>query len=362
MKQQNDTIGRAGRAFAGSANYGRREELEKAEDMTTGNAELKATLNLQRKAAIARGGAFDHAGRVRVERMADFDMSRTIFGGLEGLARKFMMEKLAKEPVWDPTVAADIDAAYAEVESTSPAPSIDQRLIDFMTEECDFSMEHADGTFLEHLVFCHDYAARYYPEHSPNVALLHSILGTATNTFAMDASKIPKLKAQLTDFEATHVETFPSILRLLYNNDLLDELEQNLHRVAELEALHFHRVIDNEPLTITGEDLWINLNYHLMHFVDFMPAANWATYRADPLLLMFARLSGLLDRVGQRQAQVDVSFPGAKAAPLREDRTLLGRIIGLLPASVTLKLARSSIQEYSKLAGHDLTYKLEWAN
>ena len=95
---------------------------------------------------------------------------------------------------------------------------IDQRLIDFMIDECDFSMEHADGTFLEHLVFCHHYAARHYPEHSPNVALLHSILGTATNTFAMDAGKLPKLKALLTEFEAIHVETFPSILRLLYNN------------------------------------------------------------------------------------------------------------------------------------------------
>ena len=43
----------------------------------------------------------------------------------------------------------------------------------------------ADGTFLEHLLFCHDYAARHSEDHSPNVALLHSILGTATNTFAM---------------------------------------------------------------------------------------------------------------------------------------------------------------------------------
>lgn len=50
------------------------------------------------------------------------------------------------------------------------------------------------------------------------MALLHSILGTATNTFAVDAGKIPKLKALLTEFEAIHVETFPSIL-LLYNND-----------------------------------------------------------------------------------------------------------------------------------------------
>lgn len=323
-------------------------------------AELKATLSLQRKAAIAQGGAFDHAGRVRVQRIADFDMSRTIFGGLEGIARKFMDEKLAKEPVWDDAAAAEIEAAYAEGESAQPAPTIDQRLIKFMIDECDFSMEHADGTFLEHLVFCHDYSARHYPEHSPNVALLHSILGTATNTFAMDAGKIPNLKALLTAFEAIHVETFPSILRLLYNNGLLEELEQNMHRLGELKALHCYRVIDNEPLTIDAENLWIDLNYHLMHFVDFMPSANWSTHQADPLLQMFEKLSSLLDRAGQRQAQVEVAFPDTKTAPVRETRTLFGRIIGLLPASVTLKLARKSIQEYSEKAGHDLAYQLDW--
>lgn len=182
--------------------------------------------------------------------MTDFDMGRTIFGGLMGTARKFMFEKLVREPVWDKSRAAEIEAAYSAGESVQAAATIDQRLIDFMIEECDFSMEHADGTFLEHLVFCHDYAAHHYPEHSPNVALLHSILGTATNTFAMDAAKIPKLKALLTDFEALHVETFPSILRLLYDNSLLDDLEANAHRLGEFEAPHCHRVIDNEPLTI----------------------------------------------------------------------------------------------------------------
>ncbi|WP_291010567.1 hypothetical protein [Hydrogenophaga sp.] len=324
-------------------------------------AELNATLSLQRKAAIARGGAFDHAGRVRVERMADFDMSRTIFGGLEGIPRKIMDEKLAKESVWDHAAEADIEASYAEAESAHPPPKIDEQLINFMINECDFSMEHADGTFLEHLVFCHHYAARHYPQHSPNVALLHSILGTATNTFAMDAGKIPKLKALLTDFEAIQVETFPSILRLLYNNDLLEEVEGNMHRVGKLKALRFHRVIDNEPLTIDADNFWINLNYHLMHFVDFVPAANWSTHRSDPLLQMFERLSNLLDHAGQRQAKVEVAFPKAKTASVGEVRTLFGRISGLLPPAVKLTLARKSIRQYSKMAGHNLAYQLEWA-
>ena len=328
---------------------------------TTNSAELKATLNLQRKAALTAGGAVDHAGRVMVKRMPDFDMGRTIFGALEGLPKLFMSEKLAKEPVWSTSASTEVEAAYAESEAAQPAPDIDQRLVDFMVNECDFSMEHADGSFLEHLVFCHDYAARYYSEHSPNVALLHSILGTATNTFAMDAAKIPQLKALLTDFEATQVETFPSILRLLYNVEFLEELESNLHRLDTIETLHFNRVIDNEPLAIDAEAMWVNLNYHLMHFVDFMPAANWSTHSADPLLQMFNRLSSLLDSAGQRQAQVDVTFPTAKRAPVDEERTPFGRVVGLLPAAVTLKLAKKSIVEYSQACGHDLSYRIDWA-
>jgi hypothetical protein len=191
---------------------------------------------------------------------------------------------------------------------------------------------------------------------------LHSILGTATNTWAMDAAKIPKLRELLTDFEALHVEVFPSTLRLFYDGGLLDELDANLHRLDDLEALRLHRVIDNEPLEIDAENLWINFNYHLMHFVDFMPAANWSTHRADPLLQMFERLSGFLDRAGKREATVDVAFPDEKVAAVGEKRTVFGRISGLLPASVTLKLAKKSIQEYSEEAGHDLSYELVWRN
>lgn len=330
-------------------------------DTTTDHARLEATLNLQRKAAIVHGGAVDHAGRVCVVPMSDFDLGRTIFGGLNGLPKKFMEEKLAKEPEWSRDEAAAIEAAYSAEAAAHPAPPIDQRLIDFMVDECDFSMEHADGTFLEHLVFCHDYAARHYPEHSPNVALLHSILGTATNTFAMDASKIPGLRALLTDFEALQVEVFPSTLRLFYNGEFLAELEDNLHRLERLETLHLHRVIDNAPLTIDAENLWVNLNFHLMHFVDFMPVANWRWHRGDPLLQMFQRLSDLLDRAGERRARVDVRFPISGAPPIDEERTLFGHVAGRLPGSVTLKLARKSIQDYSAEAGHDLSYRLTWS-
>ena len=323
---------------------------------------LEATLNLQRKAALAWGKATDHAGRVQVVPMDDFDMGRTIFGGLEGaLPRMVMRDKLAKEVFWSDPAVREIEAAYAASEREAPAPKIDQRLIDFMVDECNFSMEHADGTFLEHLVFCHDYSAKHYPQHSPNVALLHSILGTATNTFAMKVEKLPKLRELLTDFEALQVEAFPSILRLFYNFAFLPELKNNVGRLDKLKAVHFHRVIDNEPLTIDAENLWIQLNFHLMHFVDFMPAANWGAHLSDPLMQQFEELSDFLNVAGLRQAKVEVEFPKGKVKAVGEAPTFAGRVSEAIPMPVKKTLARKSIQKYSNKIGHSLDYRLEWA-
>ena len=322
---------------------------------------LDVAHNFQRKAALAHGGAIDHAGRVRIVPMTDFDMGRTIFGGLEGaVPRTVMHDKLAREPFWSDAATQTIDADYARAEAATPTPAMNPDLIAFMEQECDFSMEHADGTFLEHLAFCHDYSARYFPAHSANVALLHSILGTGTNTFAMKVEKLPALRERLTPFEALHVEAFPSLLRLFYDQGLLAELTANLHRLDRLEALHFYRVIDNAPISIGAEDLWIQLNYHLMHFVDFMPAANWWMRRNDPLMLQFRELSVFLDRAGQRRARVEVTFPTTPTAAVGEKPTLVGRLSGALPTALTLKLARKTIRQYSDAIGHSLDYRLVW--
>jgi hypothetical protein len=338
------------------------EELSMGTHSSAESAQLLATLNMQRKAAIAKGGAFDFAGQVQIERMPDFDLDRTIFSELAGIGRKFMSDRLSKEAVWDRAAAADIEAAYAQAQTAQPIPPIDPRLIQFMVDECDFSMEHADGTFLEHLVFCHHYAARHYPGYSPNVALLHSILGTSTNVFAMKPEKLPKLKALLTEFEAIHVDAFPSVYRLL-NTGLMEDLEQNAHRLGKLKTLHYHRVIDNEPLSIDATNFWIQLNYHLIHLVDFVPTANWSLHRADLFLQIFERLSQVLNRAGQRQAQVEFSLPKDKIAAVGETVTLFGRISRLLlsPAA-NLALTRKTIRQYSAKCGHDLSYRLEWAD
>jgi hypothetical protein len=241
----------------------------------TQSAAVRPEPNYQRKAAIAHGGAVDHSGAVAVLPIPDFDLDRTIFQTLEGKAARYVIQKrIAKDVRWFVDDARRVQEAYDAITAEAPLPEVRGELLGFLVEHCNFDVEHADGSFLDHLYFCFEYGARHYPQRSPLVLLLHSILGTGTNTFAMDKAKIPQLKALIDPFEWAHVEAFPSILRLLYAGDLRRELRANLHRPDAIREIRFRRVIDDAPITMTGEDLWIALNYQLIHLVDFMPVAN----------------------------------------------------------------------------------------
>jgi hypothetical protein len=326
------------------------------------SAQARPDPTLQRKAAIARGAALDHAGDVRVEPIANFDLDRTIFKTLEGVASRFVMRtRVGKEVHWKPAAATSVQGEYEEVRAAHALPPVSAELMQFLVQECDFDVEHADGSFLDHLYFCFEYSALHYPEQSALVMLLHSILGTGTNTFAMEAAKIPRLRALLSPFDWTHTEAFPSVLRLLYSGSLRAELRANAHRADELQSIDFHRVIDNAPITMSGEDLWIALNYQLIHLVDFLPVANWSAHRNDTSFILFRDLYDLMGRAGKRDAKVDYT-------PARGPRTMEGEnpslgswLISRIPVGFSESMARRSVTTFSERAGHSLNFTLHWA-
>lgn len=316
---------------------------------------------LQRKAAIIQGGVVDHAGSVRIEPKKNFDINRTIFGTLEGALPRFVMSRrMAKTVHFDAEIAKDIQARYEQTRAKVDLPKVDPELIRFLIEECDFDAEHAEGSFLDHLYFGFEYGVQYYPEHSPLVMLLHSILGTGTNTFAMDAAKIPMLREHITDFEWRHVEAFPSVLRLLYDGALRDELSANSHRSNDIKEIRFHRVIDNAPITMSGEDFWIQMNYQIMHVLDFLPAANWAVHHSDNSFILFRSLFDIMTRAGQLQAHIQYTPPTGPRTFTREEADLGTRLIALAPDAVVDKMAGKSVRKFSEKIGHSLEYEIVW--
>ena len=316
--------------------------------------------NFQRKAAIAHGGVRDHAGSVSVSAIDDFDLNRTIFNTLEGRLPRFVIQtRIAKAVTWSDPVSQRVEEAYRAKSAESALPEVSPDLLRFLVEECDFDVEHADGSFLDHLYFCYEYTHLYLPNHSPLVMLLHSILGTGTNTFAMSADKIPALKALMSDFEWRHVAAFPSILRLLYSLALRRELWSNLKRLDALESIRFHRVIDNEAMTMEAEDFWIHLNYQLIHLIDFLPVSNWGAHANDTAFIIFRDLYKFLNDAGKLEASL--SYQPARTSKVEgETQTLAAKLVDLLPVGLSEKMAAKSVCRFSAKIGHDIGYTLQW--
>merc|ERR1719323_291273 len=327
-------------------------------------ANERAEHNVQRKAAIAWGRPTDHAGSVVLVPDDKFDVTKTIFKSVSGaLAHLLLKTKLGNKLFWSDDAMDAICHAYSLIPA---APSVDKAILDFMTEDCDFSMEHADGSFMDHLNFCHDYSAVHYKDHSPRVLFLHSIMGVGTNCFPMGVDKVPKLKSMLDDFEFRHIEAFPSILRLLIDQALLDELAANIERIKldKLESISFHRVLDNSDLSLSGEDFWIHLNSQVIHLIDFLPAACWASQITDPLFMTFAELITMMQRAEKLVAHVNYEHPsGAKSVegqPLTLGTCVLTCLNSVLPRDTLRRVQRKNIQKFSAAINHSLSYTIRW--
>ena len=315
----------------------------------------------QRKAAIARGAALEHTGKVRLTSIPDFDLNRTIFKTLEGKAARFVMTtRVGKQALWDATAAQAVQTEYTAARAAHPLPAVRAELMQFLVTECDFDVEHADGSFLDHLYFCFEYSVQHYPQRSPLVMFLHSILGTGTNTFAMTADKMPALQPLMTPWEWTQVQAFPSVLRLLYAGGLRQELRDNAHRADALASITFHRVIDNAPITLSGADLWVALNYQLIHLVDFLPTANWTLHQNDSAFILFRDLYDLLELLGKKEAVVHYT-PHAGPRKAEGETTSLGEwLTTLIPVALSEKMSAQSIERFSQRIGHSLHYEIRW--
>ncbi len=317
--------------------------------------------SLLRKAAIATGRTVDHAGSVDIRPIVDFDLDRTIFTTLQGAAARFVMKtRVGREAHWHADAGARVQAAYDAANAAQTLPVVDPDLLRFMVDACDFDVEHADGSFLDHLYFCFEYNVHHYPQRSPIVMLLHSILGTGTNTFAMGADKIPALRALMTDFEWRHVEAFPSVLRLLYDLPLRRELRAHLHNAGALSSISFRRVIDNAPITMSGEDLWIQLNYQLIHLIDFLPAANWAANANESAFILFRDLYDLLSTAGKLDVALGYSPAGAERTFQGEDVSVPAWLTTMIPLGLSEKMGAKSVRQFSAQVGHSIAYDISW--
>lgn len=278
------------------------------------------------------------------------------------MPRHAIAARLRLEPFWNDEFAVDIVLSPLPV-----APRHDSALTEFMTTECNFAMEHADGSFMDHLQFCYEYSHEHFKGESPRVLLLHSILGVGSNYFPCDKSKIPKLQSLLTEAEFSHVAAFPSVLRLLLQRDFMDELEQMSNEKLEtIKGLKMHQVIDNEPTSLTSKnDFWTHLNYQIIHLLDFLPVLDWQWAVAqDNFMANFVRLLAFLKRANKLKATIDLDFTTVNTIKTPDGKSILanvslgGLIKNYVPAKIQQKLASQQVSKFSKEIGHSLEYTI----
>jgi len=307
------------------------------------------SLDLRRKAQITQARAADYGDALILVPNDDFDLNATIFANLKGSVQRYIMrKKLAVKMHWNDAFVDEVCSKLDKIPAVVPP---DAPLLDFMNNVCDFSCEHADGSFWDHLRFCFDYSAIHFKRHSPRVLLLHSILGVGTNLFPCAAKDIPALEQLVDDVEMSHINAFPSILRLILNGSLLEALRALDRPATELKALTYHRVIDNAPMRLEGEEIWVHLNYHLIHLMDFLPGMDWESNIDDPQLQVFIDWLDYMKQQRKVEAQVDIDVvEGIKSC-------LDFRYVRLKAKQAVF---RKAVSKYSADIGHSLAFQLEF--
>ena len=321
------------------------------------STELGGELDVRRMAQIVWAKPTDHAGEVVILPQSDFDLNKTIFGSMTSpLLRTVQKSKVGVTLFWSDEAVSRIREAFSRVPT---APRYDRALVEFIKNDCDFAVEHADGSFMDHLWFCYEYSHAHYPERSPRVLLLHSIMGVGTNFFPMPREKIPELRALLTEFEFEQIALFPTMLRVFYHGPMRWELEAMTRAELEsIERVSMYRVIDNERMEFSADAFWAQLNYQLIHLLDFLPASSWKLHAGDNFLDAFQSLYGILQKAGKLECRVNFDASEGKDSHDGQPMTLAGFIRGAIPSAVQLALARRQIAQFSAAIDHSLGYEL----
>mmetsp|Transcript_9676 Transcript_9676/g.14361 ORF Transcript_9676/g.14361 Transcript_9676/m.14361 type:complete len:405 (-) Transcript_9676:852-2066(-) len=336
-------------------------------------------LDIRRKSQIATGRAMDHRHDTMLYRINDLDLSKTIFSSVKSpMARYMLRQQFGWYPMWSDASVARILALYNEQVPDSHPP-IPPEILRFMNEECDFRVEHADGSFMDHLRWCHDFTHCWYKSDAlgcdcaPLVLLLHSITGVGTNFFPMKASSLPKLEALLPSAAFKQVVAFPTFLRFLKQRSFIRDLQASSN-LSQIQSVTLHRVIDNKPMTLTSDEMWVALNYQLIHSLDFLPLTHLGhakkqfpngSYHSDSAFLSeYHELYNLLQSKNKLFVNIQpiqlLSEELTDCPPWNFYSFVKSMLSPKLVSDTVEKLTFKSIQRFSDAIGHSLTYEFSY--
>ena len=120
-------------------------------------------------------------------------------------------------------------------------------------------------------------------------------------------------------------------------------------------------MIDNAPIELSAEDLFIQLNYQLVHLIDFLPVANWGRYAGESAFVLFRDLRDLLTRANRLEATVHYA-PTSESWFDAEFDGVAALVSALLPGPLTESMGAKQVRKFSRTIGHDMSYELRWSD
>lgn len=328
-------------------------------------------MDLRRRATIAAAKPQDFGDHAPIEQpLKNFDIMKSVFRTSDPERLGYVKEQFAKELFWSDRAITDVEAMVAKMRANTPnldalIPDHSPALMKFLLEECEFNVEHADGSFLDHLQFCYEFNCIYMPQHSALPSFLHSIMGVGTNLFPMKLEQKPRLAELVSAEDLIQIEALPTVVRLLPSAGLLAELvAMSDEKLRCIDGLECYRLLgpnmdhdgligksDNAPIYLNAEQFWLQLNYHLIHFMDFIPLQQWKERLNSSWLHAFIDLHHVLTRAGKLMAKID--FDSEKwvkeiaATETTEQRELR-------------KAGAQFLVDFSNKIGHSLEYKMKF--
>merc|ERR1712228_600220 len=114
-----------------------------------------------------------------------------------------------------------------------------------------------------------------------------------------------------------------------------------------------------EVIEMDGDAFWDQLNYQLIHLLDFLPAASWKRHADDSFLRNFSGLHGVLTRAGKLRCRVDFDATEGQSASIEQSPLSLGSLIRtVVPSAILLRMSEKAIGKFSAKIGHSLEYEL----
>merc|ERR1712187_975350 len=119
--------------------------------------------------------------------------------------------------------------------------------------------------------------------------------------------------------------------------------------IQSVDHIEYHRVIDNAAMSMPMSDFWIQLNYQLIHILDFVPTCHWGNNPQDNVLFHVAMpLLRLLREAGQLVATVDLDMSSCSPEADGQVMSLVAVLSVVIPNFAKLRIQQKQFRRFSQ--------------